>query len=41
MAIALADNIQTGAPKPTDSRYFNNQVAWTGVTEVNANRVKA
>jgi len=37
MAIALADNIQTGAPKPTDSRYFNNQVAWTGVTEVNTN----
>jgi len=37
MAIELGDNIQTGAPKPTDSRYLNNQVPWTGVTEVNAN----
>ena len=36
MAIELADNIQTGAPKPTDSRYLNNLVPYTGVTEVNS-----
>ncbi len=37
MAIELGDNIKTGAPKPTDSRYLNNQVPWTSVSEVNAN----
>jgi hypothetical protein len=36
MAIELADNIQTGAPKPTDSRYLNNQVPYTDEIEVNS-----
>jgi len=36
MAIELGDNIQTGAPKPTDSRYLNNQVPWASCAEVNA-----
>lgn len=36
MAIELGDNIQTGAPKPTDSRYLNNQTPWASCAEVNA-----
>lgn len=37
MAIELGDNIKTGAPKPTDSRYLNNQTPWASVSEVNTN----
>lgn len=37
MWIILNDNIQTNAPKPTDSRYSNNLTSWLDVAEVNAN----
>ncbi len=36
MAIEQADNVQTGAPKPTDSRYYNNLSPWADVTAANA-----
>lgn len=36
MAINLSDNIQTNAPKPSDSRYLNNLVPYISITEVNS-----
>ena len=35
MAIKLSDNIQTNAPKPTDSRYLNNMTPYSSTTHVN------
>jgi hypothetical protein len=36
MAINLSDNIKTSAPKPSDSRYLNNLVTYTGTSQVNS-----
>lgn len=36
MAINLSDNIKISGPLPIDSRYFNNLVPYTGVSEVNS-----
>ena len=36
MAIEQADNIQTGAPKPTDSRYYNNLIPYASTGETNS-----
>jgi len=33
MAIVLSDNVQTNAPKPSDSRYLNNLVPYSSTTE--------
>jgi hypothetical protein len=35
MAINLSDNIKISGPLPVDSRYFNNLVPYTGITQVN------
>lgn len=36
MAIVLSDNIQTNAPKPSDSRYMNITVPYTSCSQVNS-----
>jgi hypothetical protein len=36
MAIVLSDNIQTNAPKPSDSRYLNITVPYSSCTQVNS-----
>ncbi len=36
MAIILDDNLKISGPLPGDSRYFNNLVPYSGITEVNS-----
>jgi len=36
MAINLSDNIHVSGPKPTESKYLNITVPYTGITEVNS-----